>query len=211
MEQSLNLINDFLQKLFAYGPVWIYLALVAAAFIENVFPPFPGDFFTIAGGALAAAGWLNIFLVFVAVYLGGIGSTMVVYYLGFSLGRNFFVKRNYKIFSVDDITRLEAWFARKGSLLLVFSRFIVGARAAIALVCGIGHYSPFKTFAFSSLSFWIFNALLLFSSYIFVVNFDTIAHYFHLYEKIVWPIIVGLIIVFVILKIKKIRSNGKKA
>jgi len=208
MEQSLNLINDFLQKLFAYGPVWIYLALLLASFIENIFPPFPGDFFTITGGALAAAGWLNIFLVFVVVYIGGIASTMVVYYLGHSMGRSFFIKRNYKIFSIDDIMRLEKWFARKGPLLLIFSRFIVGARAAIALVCGIGRYSAVRTFSFSSISFWLFNGLLLFSSYIFVINFDTIAHYFHLYEKIAWPIIIGLIILFAVVKIRKIRANG---
>lgn len=210
MEQSFNLINDFLQKLFAYGPFWIYLALVGASFIENIFPPFPGDFFTIAGGALAAAGWLNIFLVFGVVYLGGIGSTMVVYSLGTSLGRNYFIRKNYKYFSIEDINRLEIWFTRKGAILLIFSRFIVGARAAIALVCGIGHYSSTKTFAFSSISFWIFNGLLLFSSYIFVINFDTIAHYYHLYEKIAWPIIITVILIFIILKIKKIRNNGKK-
>jgi len=209
MEQSLELINDFLQKLFAYGPVWIYLALLTASFIENIFPPFPGDFFTITGGALAAAGWLNIFLVFVVVYVGGIGSTMLVYYLGHSRGRSFFMKRNFKIFSVDDIMRLEKWFLRKGPLLLIFSRFIVGARAAIALVCGIGQYSGWKTFSFSSISFWMFNGILLFSSYIFVINFEIIAHYFHLYEKIAWPIIVAVIIIFTILKIRKIRKNTK--
>ena len=167
MEQSLNLINDFLEKLFAYGPVWIYLALMAASFIENVFPPFPGDFFTITGGALAASGWLNIFLVFIVVYLGGIASTMVVYYLGHSMGRSFFMRKNYRIFSIDDIMRLEKWFERRGALLLIFSRFIVGARAAIALVCGIGRYNAFRTFFFSSVSFWLFNGILLFSSYVF--------------------------------------------
>ena len=210
MEQSLNLINDFLQRLFAYGPVWIYLALLTASFIENVFPPFPGDFFTITGGALAAAGWLNIFLVFAVVYLGGIASTMLVYYFGSSLGRNFFIKKNFKIFSARDIMRLEEWFLRKGPILLIFSRFIVGARAAIALVCGISRYSGWKTFSFSSISFWLFNAILLFSSYIFVVNFDTIAHYFHLYEKIAWPIIIIVIIIFIVIKIKKTGGNGKK-
>jgi membrane protein DedA with SNARE-associated domain len=209
MEQSFNLINDFLEWLFAYGPFWIYLALLTASFIENVFPPFPGDFFTIAGGALAAAGWLNTLLVFLMVYVGGIGSTMVVYYLGRSFGRDFFIKKDYRLFSRRDIVRLEGWFSRKGAVLLVFSRFIVGARAAIALVSGIGEYNPLRMYIFSSISFCLFNGLLLFSSYIFVVNFDMIAHYYHLYEKVLWPVVIIIVILFIAVKLYRVKIRGE--
>lgn len=209
MEQSLELINDFLKGLFVHGPLWIYLALLAASFVENIFPPFPGDFFTIAGGALAAAGWLNIFLVFTCVYLGGIGSTAVVYYFGCSFGRDFFIKKDYRLFSAKDIERMERWFRRKGAVLLVFSRFIVGARAAIALVTGISNYNFSRMFLFASISFWIFNGLLLFSSYLFVVNFDTIAYYLRTYEKIVWPVIVLVAIIFIVAKIYRMKKNEK--
>jgi membrane protein DedA with SNARE-associated domain len=207
MEQSLNLINDFLDKLFIYGPFWIYLALLGASFVENVFPPFPGDFFTIAAGALAAAGRLNIYVVFLLVYLGGISSVMVLYYLGSTYGREFFLRKNYRIFSASDILRLEKWFQKKGVTLLIFNRFIVGARSAVALVTGISHYSPLKTFLSVSVSFWLFNGLLLFSSYIFVVNFDTIAEYYHMYEKVVVPIILLIVLVLIGLKIYRIRKD----
>jgi len=209
MEQSLNLINDFLEKLFAYGPGWIYVALFVAAFIENIFPPFPGDFFTIAGGGVAASGWLNIYLVFAVIYMGGIGSTMVAYYLGSRFGRDYFIRKNFRVFSRKDILAMEKWFNKRGALLLIFSRFIVGARAAIAVVSGIGHYNPLKMFVFTSISFWLFNGILLFSSYIFVTNFETIARYFHMYEKIAWPIIVLIIVVLIGVKIYKSYRNGK--
>ena len=211
MEQTFNLINEFLETLFNYGPIWIYLALITASFIENIFPPFPGDFFTIAGGALAAAGWLNIFLVFAMVYIGGIGSTMLVYYFGKKYGRSFFIRKNYRFFPVSDITKMEDWFGRRGGVILIFSRFIVGARAALAVVGGMSRYSRQKFFWLSSISFWIFNGIILFSSYIFVVNFDTIADYFHTYEKIAWPIIITVVIVLLAIKIKNIIKNGKKA
>lgn len=181
-----------------------------AAFFENVFPPFPGDFFTITGGALAAAGLLNIFLVFGVVYLGGICSTMVVYYFGHSYGRDFFLRKDYKLFSAQDILRLEEWFNRKGATLLIFNRFLVGARAMIVLVTGISNYRPLNVFLFISISFWLFNGLLLFSSYIFVTNFDTIAYYFHAYEKIAWPIIILTIVSVIIARIYKIKKNEKQ-
>jgi membrane protein DedA with SNARE-associated domain len=202
MEHSLQIINSFLDKLFLYGPFWIYLALFMAALIENLFPPFPGDFFAIAGGALAAAGRLNLFLVFVVVYLGGIISVMLVYKLGLNYGRQFFIRKNYRFFSANDIVRLENWFQKRGALLLILSRFIVGARSVISLVAGISRYDYSKMLIFASISFFLFNGLILFSSYIFVIEFETIARYFHLYEKIVWPILIlGIIGYFQNLKI----------
>ncbi|MEW6014948.1 MAG: VTT domain-containing protein [Candidatus Zixiibacteriota bacterium] len=209
MEQSLELINQFLDRLFAYGPFWIYLTLFLALFIENIFPPFPGDFFTLAGGALAAAGRLNIFLVFLLVYLGGILSILLLYQLGYSYGRDFFIRKNFRYFNTADIDRLEIWFRKRGAWLLILNRFIVGARAVIAVVSGIGRYDRTKMILFISLSFFIFNGILLFGSYIFVVNFDTIAEYYRVYEKTVWPIIFALLITFILFKIVRTKKNEK--
>ncbi len=209
MEQFLQLTNDLLDRLFVYGPFWIYAALFISSFIENLFPPIPGDFITVTGGALAASGRLNIFAVFLLVYAGGILSMMLIYYLGRSRGRNFFLKKNYKIFSRDDILRLDDWFKKRGAILLIFNRFIIGVRAVIALVAGISRYNPVKKFIFISVSFLIFNALLLFSSYLFVINFDTVFYYLRLYEKIAWPIIIAIAIVFIIIKIRRVKLNGR--
>jgi membrane protein DedA with SNARE-associated domain len=211
MEHSLHIINDFLDQLFAYGPVWIYLALFIASFIENIFPPFPGDLFTLTGGALAASGRLDIITVFFVVYLGGIGSVMLVYYLGYHYGRDFFVRKNYRAFSADDILRLEAWFIRRGAVLLLFNRFIVGTRSVVALITGISRFSPMRTFTYVSVSFWLFNGLLLFSSYVFVINFETIIEYYKLYERIAWPIIILAVAGLIIYKFRKIRQRGRKS
>jgi membrane protein DedA with SNARE-associated domain len=106
---------------------------------------------------------------------------------------------------------METWFNRRGALLLAFSRFIIGARAALAIVGGMSRYDPRKFFLFSSLSFWIFNGLLLFSSYLFVVNFDTIAAWFRTYERIAWPVIIVAVVILAAMKIRKVLKNGRKA
>jgi len=137
MEQFLQSVNDIIERLFVYGPFWIYAILFLSSFIENIFPPIPGDLITLTGGGLAAAGRLNLFMVFIVVYAGGISSMMLIYYLGYARGRKFFIEKNYKLFSREDILRLDKWFLRRGNLLLISNRFIVGFRAAMALVAGI--------------------------------------------------------------------------
>jgi membrane protein DedA with SNARE-associated domain len=106
---------------------------------------------------------------------------------------------------------METWFNRRGALLLAFSRFIIGARAALAIVGGMSRYEPGKFFLFSSLSFWLFNSLLLFSSYLFVVNFDTIAVWFRTYERIAWPVIIIAAVILAAMKIRKVLKNGRKS
>ncbi len=209
MEQSLTLINNFLDKLFVYGPFWIYVALLVSSFIENVFPPFPGDFFTIAGGALAAAGRLNIYIVFIMIYIGGISSVMLVYYFGRRYGRDYFMKKNFRLFSADDIVRLEAWFHRRGIWLLIFNRFIVGARSVITLVTGISRYSSLKTFTSVSVSVWLFNGLLLFASYLFVVNLAKIIEWYHMYERVALTIIIVMAVLYVIYRLTRKKKSGK--
>jgi membrane protein DedA with SNARE-associated domain len=208
MEQFLQSVNDIIERLFAYGPFWIYAILFLSSFIENIFPPIPGDLITLTGGGLAAAGRLNLFMVFIVVYAGGISSMMLIYYLGYSRGRKFFLEKNYKLFSREDILRLDEWFLKRGNILLILNRFIVGLRAVMALVAGISRYDPLKKFIYVSISFWIFNGLLLFSSYLFVINFETIAHYLRIYEKVTWPIIIIIVITLIVIKLRRVKANG---
>ena len=42
-------VQQFAEWITSYGVIWVYLAIVLASFIENIFPPFPGDTVTIVG------------------------------------------------------------------------------------------------------------------------------------------------------------------
>lgn len=209
MEQSLQMINDLLDQIFAYGVGWVYLTLFLAAFIENVFPPFPGDFFTLTAGALAAAGRIEPWPAFILITVGGLTSTSGVYFLGKHRGRDYFYRKNFKVFSRVDIENMEKWFARRGSLLLVLNRFIVGARAVIALITGMSRYSFLRMIILMSISFLLFNGILFFSGYLFVAKFDLIVKYFHMYENLAWPILIIAVAAFVIYKIRSRRNNAR--
>ena len=70
MGEDLTKINQLLDFIFTYGPFWVYLALFAACFIENVFPPFPGDSFIVGAGALVAVGRLDLATTVVTIIFG---------------------------------------------------------------------------------------------------------------------------------------------
>ena len=145
-------INEYLDAAFAYGPIWVYAVIAVACFVENIFPPFPGDTFIIAAGALVGFERLDITSTIICVNTAGMLSVMALYLVGRRLGRGFFVRRNYKYFDADDVHRMERDLDRYGGLIILASRFVVGLRAALAIAAGIGRYSAGRMVLFSTIS-----------------------------------------------------------
>lgn len=201
-------INQFLDVIFSYGPFWVYLVIFAACFIENVFPPFPGDSFIVAAGALVALKRLDPALIVFLIILGGMGSVMLVYLLGKRYGRDFFIRRNFRYFSAADIIRVEGHFEKWGGLILVFSRFVVGFRSALALVAGMSRYDALKMLFFSTISYVLFAGLLMYAAMVLVDNLERIHYYFKTYNMIVWPILIILLALYIIRKFFSLRKGS---
>jgi membrane protein DedA with SNARE-associated domain len=201
-------INRYLDYVFAYGPVWVYLAILAACFIENITPPFPGDSFIVAAGALVAVHRLEPVPSFLMVITGGMGSIMLIYVLGRVYGRDFFMRKNYKLFSAADIMAVEEKFRRYGGLMLIASRFVVGFRVALALAAGMGRFPALKMFVYTLISYMAFAALLMYGGFKLVENLDRIEYYFHTYNYIAWPIVILIVVVYVVRRIIKIRKRN---
>lgn len=164
----------------SHGTVWVYFVIVAASFVENLFPPFPGDTMTVAGAALATTGEISFPLVFVSAYAGGIFSTMLIYWFGRRRGYEYFRQKNFRYFPRHKLDEFRHWLERRGVWLISGSRFVVGFRTLVALAAGIGRWPIGQMAFFSSLSFWVFNALLMGLTYLLVDNLEALIRYLKL-------------------------------
>jgi len=207
MTESFDQIQKYIDYLFAYGPVWVYMAIFAASFIENIIPPFPGDTFIFVGGALVAFGRLDLNLLMVLVNTGGMASVMLLYYLGRTHGREYFIRKNYRYFSADDVYRMSDRLRRHGAWILVFSRFVVGLRTALALSAGIGHYSMARTLVFSLISYLLFTSLLVYVAITLVNNVHLIERYVRAYNWIVWPALILLVGIYIFRRYRKLKGR----
>lgn len=207
MSETLVQIDRYFDYLFTYGPFWVYTVIFLACFVENLFPPFPGDSFILVGGGLVAAGRLSILPLFIVIVVGGMCSVMLLYYLGRRYGRDFFVRKDYRFFSAADIYRMESRFSRWGGSILVFSRFVVGARVALALVAGMGKYPAMRTFTFSTISYSMFAGLLLYIGIVLVENIDAIGRIVRTYNIVIWPVLIALVLTWGLRKIMKLRKD----
>lgn len=90
---------------------------------------------------------------------------------------------------------------------MIVSRFVVGMRAALAIVAGIGRYPSGKMALFSTISYLIFCGLLFFAAFKLVENLGAIEYYFTAYNRIVWPILIVGAGVMIVLKVRKRRRE----
>jgi membrane protein DedA with SNARE-associated domain len=210
MTEYLPQINVFLDNLFSYGAIWVYLIILLACLIENLFPPFPGDLFIVASGGLVALDRLDPAVAMAAVCAGGMTSVMLLYAIGRNYGRNFFMKRNLRIVTPTDITHAEVRFARWGGLILLASRFVVGIRVVLAVVAGMAVYPVKRMFFYTLASYLIFSGLLMYLGFKMVSNLDRLEYLFRTYNYVVWPIIVALVGLYLFRHLKPSRKGNQK-
>jgi membrane protein DedA with SNARE-associated domain len=208
MSEHPEQINQLLDYIFAYGSVWVYLAIFTACFVENVFPPFPGDSFIVAAGGLVALGRLDFTLTLLLIITGGMASVMFIYYLGRRFGRSYFIRKDFKYFSASDIEQMEERFRKWGAVVLVASRFIVGMRVVLAVVAGIGRYPAGRMILFSTLSYLLFAGLLFLAAHKLVENLSAVEYYFTAYNHVAWPLLIGLVALLVVHKVRARRKDN---
>ena len=159
------------------------------------------------GGALVAAGRLDLYTTISAVVIGGMCSTMLLYYFGKKYGRDYFIRKNYSLFSANDVAKVESRLERWGGGVFVASRFIVGFRSALSVSAGIARYPAGKMLVYSLLSYLAFTAVLMYLSISLIESFDVISRYIVLYQWLFWLLAGGIVTVYIV---RRMRTSGRR-
>jgi len=137
------------------------LLLFLAAFIEYVFPPFPGDLLVVLGAWYATHGALSWPVTFAAVTLGAVLGAAVDWRVGRWLGARIDERAAAGRLDRQRVLRFEAAYRRWGGLLLVANRFLPGIRAFFFLAAGASGIPLWEVLLYGGLSAALWNGLLL--------------------------------------------------
>jgi len=152
----------------------LYLLLGLSAFVENVFPPIPGDTITAFGAFLVGTRRLDFVGVYLATTLGSLAGFMSLFWIGNLLGRKFFIEKDYRLFSAENITQAERWFQKYGYFLILFNRFFPGIRSIISLAGGISNLGTFRVALLALISASAWNLIWIAIGYSLGNNWDTV-------------------------------------
>lgn len=208
-------MEEFYQDLMRYlesgQSVLGYSVLFAAAMLEYVFPPFPGDTITLFGGVLAAGmGW-SLILVFFAVTTGSLVGSAIDYFIGLYL-----VKRGDRT-PGGKLDRLRKRakpvldrFERHGAAFIGINRFLPGIRGLFFVAAGMARLSFTAAMFWGLVSTTIWNALVMTVGYGLGNNWPEVERLFRKYTTVAW-VVIGLFLAFWVFRTvwKKTRSKAQ--
>ena len=117
---------------------FLYVGLGIGAAVENVIPAVPADTFVALGGFLSAFGPLDIRLIFVVTWSLNVGSALVMYRLGYTHGRPFFMQGwGQRVLKDHQMDRMTRFYERWGTWAIFWTRFLPGLRAVVPIFAGI--------------------------------------------------------------------------
>lgn len=199
-------MDFFLNLISKHGPLIAYTFLFLSAFVENIFPPIPGDTVVLFGAYLVGRGELSLAPVFLTTVAGSLIGFMAIYYLGLKKGRYFFNKKDSSFLSVQRLEKVEGWFDRYGPKVVLANRFLAGVRSVVALAAGIGNMPTGKVALYSVISIGIWNGLII-SAGIFVgANWLAVKAILSTYSRIVFSVILIILVGFFVRYFLKRRS-----
>ncbi len=203
---------DYIENIISQvDPIIAYLILFASAFVENTFPPIPGDTVTVIGAYLITTGKLSFTGVWLSTTSGSVIGFFTMYLIGSKLGKEFISnEKRAKIFGFERIEKIEVWFAKYGYWVIVANRFLSGTRSVISLFAGIFKLSWVWVLILASISALVWNGLLMYAGYVLGVNWENITAIISQYNKIVIILTVLLVGGFLIYKYilkKRVKKN----
>ena len=156
-------LDEFLQTLDQGPSYWAYPLVAAAAAVEYVFPPLPGDTVALFAVALAVRAQLHWAFVYLALTFGAMFGGLVAWRFGLWLadheeGWPSFLKTPGATRALDAVRR---GYDRHGAMYLASNRFLPALRAFFFVGAGLSKMSAVSVIVFGGISAALWNALLM--------------------------------------------------
>jgi membrane protein DedA with SNARE-associated domain len=170
-----ELIDGLLQQMTELPEALVYLVVGGVAWLENVFPPVPADVVALFGGFLAGQGGANPWIVWVVVWLSNVAGALLVYWIGRRYGERFFSTRFGRfILQPHQIERLDAFYRRRGDVVIFVSRFLPMFRAVVPAFAGMSGIGWVRTALPILAASGLWYALMVYLGATAGANFDVI-------------------------------------
>ena len=191
----------------------LYILLGLSAFVENIFPPIPGDTITAFGAFLVGARRLDFMGVYLSTTLGSLAGFMSLFWIGNLLGRKFFIEKDYRLFSAQDILQAEQWFQKYGYFLILLNRFFPGIRSIISLAGGISNLGTFRVALLALISASTWNLIWIAIGYSLGNNWETVKEkmgYILFQYNLSFLILAAIVVLIFLLRMFRKRRKAMK-
>ena len=200
-------MEEFVHQLASVNILYVYLAVFAVAYIENIFPPFPSDLIVVFAGSLVVIDNGNAPLGVICATTGSVLGFVTMYAIGKQVGNRVLEKGRFRFISVQLVQKVEDWFRKYGYWIIVLNRFLAGTRAVVSFCAGVSEMKLLPTTILSILSALLWNGLLVYFGVSLGSNWRLIESYLATYSTITTGAVLSILIVWFIVYLIRSRSR----
>jgi len=196
------------------APSWlVFVTIFLASYIENIFPPIPGDTIVLFGAYLVGRGDLSFATALTTTLLGSVFGFMTLYYIGYHYGRGFIYSKHQTWFAPSSLGRVERLFEKWGYGVVLINRFLAGMRSVTGIFAGLGKLSIWKVTLLATFSSLFWNGTLIWLGSSIGENWEQISVYLKRYNLAITLIIFIVAAAFLIHRYVIVKHNvtDKKA
>lgn len=177
--------------------------------LENLFPPLPSEVILPLAGFTASRGSFSLLDAIMWTTAGSVLGAYILYALGGWLGRERTraLVRRIPLVNVDDVDKVEAWFARHGSKAVFFGRLVPLFRSLVSIPAGIEKMPVWRFLGLTFAGSFIWNSVLIMAGFFLGENWHVVEQYAGIFQKVVIAAVVILVVAFVVRKVRERRSK----
>lgn len=177
--------------------------------LENLFPPLPSEVILPLAGFTASRGSFSLLDAIMWTTAGSVLGAYILYALGGWLGRERTraVVRRIPLVNVDDVDKVEAWFARHGSKAVFYGRLVPLFRSLVSIPAGIGKMPVWRFLGLTFAGSFIWNSVLIMAGFFLGENWHVVEQYAGIFQKVVIGAVVILVVASVVRKVRERRSK----
>ncbi len=185
--------------------VWAIALLIM---LEDFGIPVPGETILIAGAVYAGAGRLNVVVVGIVAFFAAIIGDNIGFAIGHFGGRALALRWGKYVFLTEErLDKAEAFFDRRGAIVITFARFVEGLRQANGIIAGISgmHWRRFLAFNALGAALWVGTWVTL--GYLAGNHITTIYHYITVYSYFLLIALTVLLIGYIAWRLRRRRRR----
>ena len=187
-----NLIDFIISTISGSGYVGIFLLMIA----ESALIPIPSEVIMPFSGYLVSSGKFNAVYVIIAGSIGNLVGSLVAYYIGLRLGREFILKYGkFVLLRKSHLEITESYFKKYGDRSTLISRMLPAVRTYISLPAGVAKMNPKKFITYTLIGSIIWNSALTYIGIQLGQEWKNILHYSNYFDGVV---VIGVIIAIVV-------------
>lgn len=157
----------------------LYVLLAAVSFVESIFPPAPADVVVAFGAFYAARRNAEFWPVLVAIVIGSVLGSLVVYAVSRRYGADWMHAKLGRLHMLNAEEKLEGLYAHYGLAALFVSRFVPGLRAVVSPMAGALRVPLLRYTAVIALACTIWYGLIIWVAFRVGTDWETVKASMH--------------------------------